>query len=64
MKDQQTQDQFIRLRVQGLSFTRIAAELNVSKPTRESEAALDQVFGACPAAAQRRVPLGAIRVET
>jgi len=33
MKDQQTQDQFIRLRVQGLSFARIAAELNVSKPT-------------------------------
>ena len=33
MKDEPTVQRFIKLRVEGLSFSRIAAELNVSKPT-------------------------------
>jgi len=33
MKDSEVVDKFIELRVQGWSFARIAAELNVSKPT-------------------------------
>jgi orotate phosphoribosyltransferase-like protein len=33
MKDQETIQRFIQLRAQGLSFVRIASELNVSKPT-------------------------------
>jgi hypothetical protein len=33
MHDDKTVQRFIELRVQGLSFVRIAAELNVSKPT-------------------------------
>jgi len=33
MKDEETIARFIHLRAQGLSFARIATELNVSKPT-------------------------------
>jgi transcriptional regulator with XRE-family HTH domain len=33
VKDQETVAQFIHLRAQGLSYNRIAAQLNVSKPT-------------------------------
>ena len=33
VKDEPTVQRFIKLRVEGLSFSRIAAELNVSKPT-------------------------------
>ena len=33
MKDNQVKDKFIELRVQGLSYARIAEELNVSKQT-------------------------------
>ena len=33
MKDQETIQRFVQLRAQGLPFAKIAAELNVSKPT-------------------------------
>jgi hypothetical protein len=33
MNDTQTQQRFVHLRAEGWSFARIAAEINVSKPT-------------------------------